>query len=366
MRTALAVLVLLAAVLGAAVGTIHTDPLPLDRVDAARRALRRARIEAAELAGEELARADAASRALERQLAEERAARWRRPRSAEVERLALETESAALAALRAADLRERHGRKAVAARREELAGRVDDLTGEVAALVDRDLRADLQRARIEVEVAGEAEGRGDLAAAAAALDLADRDLTRVEERLDNPSGTTSRLRDPELLRLWQDWVDETIKASRASGSAAVVVDKLARRCALIQQGRVVDLYAAELGRNGLADKLYEGDNATPEGRYRVTVKRDRGSTRFYRALMLDYPTEEDRREHALARRHGRVPRGRGVGGLIEIHGHGGQGFDWTNGCVALRNRDMDLLFAAVEVGTPVTIVGSAHLPGDPP
>jgi lipoprotein-anchoring transpeptidase ErfK/SrfK len=57
-----------------------------------------------------------------------------------------------------------------------------------------------------------------------------------------------------------------------------------------------------------------------------------------------------------------VPPGRGIGGLIEIHGAGGQGRNWTDGCVALVNPDMDRLFAAVGVGTPVTIVGRAHLP----
>ena len=56
-----------------------------------------------------------------------------------------------------------------------------------------------------------------------------------------------------------------------------------------------------------------------------------------------------------------MPAGRGIGGLIEIHGHGGRGTDWTNGCIALSDAEMDRLFAAVFVGTPVTIVGTADL-----
>jgi lipoprotein-anchoring transpeptidase ErfK/SrfK len=48
-----------------------------------------------------------------------------------------------------------------------------------------------------------------------------------------------------------------------------------------------------------------------------------------------------------------------IGGLIEIHGEGGQGRDWTNGCVALSNRDMDEVFALARVGTRVTIVGTS-------
>lgn len=179
-------------------------------------------------------------------------------------------------------------------------------------------------------------------------------------------GQEDRFQDPRLRRLWQGWVDDTIEESRRSGGAAVIVDKIGRRCLLVAAGKTVEQYTVELGHNGLSDKLYEGDRATPEGRYRITSKRGRGQTRFHRALMLDYPTEEDRREHAEARRRGLVPRGRGPGGLIEIHGHGGRGIDWTDGCVALRNADMDRLFAAVAVGTPVTIAGSARFPGDPP
>jgi lipoprotein-anchoring transpeptidase ErfK/SrfK len=60
-----------------------------------------------------------------------------------------------------------------------------------------------------------------------------------------------------------------------------------------------------------------------------------------------------------------VPPGRGPGGGIEIHGHGGRSINWTNGCVALRDDQMDRLYAAVGVGTPVTIVGTARLPGAP-
>jgi len=56
-------------------------------------------------------------------------------------------------------------------------------------------------------------------------------------------------------------------------------------------------------------------------------------------------------------RKGNIPR-RGIGNLIEIHGDGGKGINWTDGCVALTNSDMDKLYGLVGVGTPVTIVGS--------
>jgi murein L,D-transpeptidase YafK len=83
-----------------------------------------------------------------------------------------------------------------------------------------------------------------------------------------------------------------------------------------------------------------------------------GSSLYHKALLLDYPNADDRAEFALARRRGEMPMSAGIGGFIEIHGEGGRGRDWTRGCVALTNADMDELFARVPIGTPVTIVGS--------
>ena len=61
---------------------------------------------------------------------------------------------------------------------------------------------------------------------------------------------------------------------------------------------------------------------------------------------------------ALGKVRGIIPTRVGIGNLIEIHGEGGEGRDWTDGCVALANPDMDRVFALTEVGTPVTIVGT--------
>jgi L,D-peptidoglycan transpeptidase YkuD (ErfK/YbiS/YcfS/YnhG family) len=53
-----------------------------------------------------------------------------------------------------------------------------------------------------------------------------------------------------------------------------------------------------------------------------------------------------------------LPASAKIGGLIEIHGNGGKGIDWTEGCVALTDSEMDIIFKFTKVGTPVTIVGS--------
>lgn len=167
-----------------------------------------------------------------------------------------------------------------------------------------------------------------------------------------------RFSDPRMLRQWRQWVDETLVRSRRDGGSAIVVDKLGRRLILYRRGRVEMVFTAELGANGLRPKRHAGDRATPEGRYRVVVKKHGGATKYYKALLIDYPNPDDHKRYRVAREAGAVPRGAGVGSLIEIHGEGGEGRDWTDGCVALTNDDMDRLYPRVTVGTPVTIVGT--------
>jgi len=126
---------------------------------------------------------------------------------------------------------------------------------------------------------------------------------------------------------------------------------------LLSKGTPVRTYDAEVGSNALGVKQRQGDRATPEGRYHIVKKKDRGQSRYYRALLLDYPNDADRQRFAAAQRRGEIPRGARIGGLIEIHGDGGRGQNWTEGCVALSNRDLDDLYPRVGAGTRVTIVG---------
>jgi hypothetical protein len=109
------------------------------------------------------------------------------------------------------------------------------------------------------------------------------------------------------------------------------------------------------------EKRYQGDGATPEGQYRVIKKRDRGQTQFYRALLLDYPNSEDRRRFQLARTAGAIPAESFIGGQIEIHGKEDMFLSQTLGCVMLDNREIDAVFEATAVGTPVTIVGAMEV-----
>ncbi len=157
---------------------------------------------------------------------------------------------------------------------------------------------------------------------------------------------------------WQIWVKNTIAASANTKSYALVIDKIKHKGFLYYNGKLSKEYDVEFGKNWIGDKLYSGDNATPEGRYMVTRKKNSKDSGYYKAMMLNYPNEEDRAEFAARRRSGQIPRSRGIGGLIEIHGNGGKGVDWTRGCVALSDDKIDELYNKLSVGSPVTIVGS--------
>ena len=184
---------------------------------------------------------------------------------------------------------------------------------------------------------------------------------RAEVVLDEARGSAlsvaSRFVDTELVERWRSWVQETLAWSRRTGDYAIVVYKEKNKLALYRGGREVRTFHADMGSNKARDKVRAGDEATPEGKYRITVRKDVGHSRYHRALEINYPNSDDLARFARLKKEGAVPRGASPGGLIEIHGEGGRGQDWTRGCVALSNRDMDELFKHAKVGTPVTIVG---------
>jgi len=127
---------------------------------------------------------------------------------------------------------------------------------------------------------------------------------------------------------------------------------------LYYNGKLSKEYDVEFGRNWIGDKHYAGDKATPEGMYKVIKKKSSGDSKYYKAMLINYPNDEDLALFNMNKRQGTISKNTRIGGLIEIHGEGGKGDDWTSGCVALTNSEIDELFSMVAVGTPVTIIGS--------
>ncbi len=142
----------------------------------------------------------------------------------------------------------------------------------------------------------------------------------------------------------------------ADGARAdrVLIEKAARRLTLLSGGKAMKTYKVALGRNPVGPKVMEGDNRTPEGIY--TIDRRNMKSHYHVSLHISYPGPADIER---ARRRGVDP-----GGNIAIHGiKDGYGwikdfhriFDWTNGCIAVTNEEIEEIERLVPDGTPVEI-----------
>ena len=147
----------------------------------------------------------------------------------------------------------------------------------------------------------------------------------------------------------------------------IVVYKRERKLELYSNKKLIRTYRVGLGFSPVADKVREGDGATPEGDFYVFVKNYKSA--YYLSLGVSYPNPEDaerglrdglisrRQRDAIVnaiKRKATPPQNTALGGDIYIHGNGASS-DWTWGCVALENADIKELFDAVPVGTEVTI-----------
>ncbi len=225
-----------------------------------------------------------------------------------------------------------------------------------ASTLDPAQRRVIARLQLQTATARAFWQQGDFLRVRELLEGIDEETAAFESQLES---LEERYRNPREQRRWQIWALKTIEWSRNHKKAALLVDKHNRKAMLFTSGTLVQSFTVDLGWNRFPDKLEGGDGATPEGRYRVTRKKSGPQTEYFQALLLDYPNAADRRDFALAKRRGEVHRRARIGALIEIHGEGGRGRDWTQGCVAFSNSDMERLFDVAYVGMPVTIVGQA-------
>jgi hypothetical protein len=217
-------------------------------------------------------------------------------------------------------------------------------------------RQRLSQAEVMLKEAG-------LMAGHAKFDQADGMLRSVRDVIKEAEGVCLRLlnryMDQHQVDSWRRMAEETVAESRAKGITAIVISKLEKRMVIYKKGLAVAEFDVGLGFNGLSDKLHSGDDATPEGRYQITKKNP--SSHFYKALLINYPNDEDMRRFAAAKQKREIPYWVGIGGLVEIHGGGEDSL--TRGCISVDDKAMDELFNMVLVGTPVTIVGTLDKDG---
>jgi len=143
-------------------------------------------------------------------------------------------------------------------------------------------------------------------------------------------------------------------APAKSHADRVVVLKKARTLQLLSQGKVIKAYKAALGGDPIGAKTRQGDHKTPEGVYVLNFRN--AHSQYYKSIHISYPNDHDRAE---ARTHGVSP-----GGDVFVHGlpngYGAVGAahrlkDWTDGCIAVTDEEIDEIWGSVSDGTPIEI-----------
>ena len=140
----------------------------------------------------------------------------------------------------------------------------------------------------------------------------------------------------------------------------IVIKKNAHELALYSGETFIKKYAVAIGPGGPGFKHREGDKVTPVGRYHVVMHQP---SQFHQFLRLDYPNAEDRARFARLQASGELPKEATIGGDIGIHGSPPQlgwkpihkTVDWTLGCVAVDDAEIDEIGHLVADGTPVEI-----------
>ncbi len=157
----------------------------------------------------------------------------------------------------------------------------------------------------------------------------------------------------------------------AHGVPVIEIWKTNRRMQLRQGDAVLREFRVSLGIEPISGKQHQGDKRTPVGRYYITQKNS--GSRFHRFLGLSYPNEDDAdrgyRNGLISAaewadiffanlRGDTPPYSTSLGGRVGIHGFGGRPYlpvDWTDGCIAISDGEIEYLYDVVAVGTPVII-----------
>jgi murein L,D-transpeptidase YafK len=140
----------------------------------------------------------------------------------------------------------------------------------------------------------------------------------------------------------------------------IVIDKRKYELSVYDAQGWFATYPVVFGNNTLDDKKMEGDRNTPEGSFKINSKRPH--PKWNRFMCLDYPNEQSLVKFNTRKQRGEIPAYARPGGSIGIHGTWpNDDFvvdkykNWTEGCISLKNRDVQDLYSYIPVGTPVTI-----------
>ena len=145
-----------------------------------------------------------------------------------------------------------------------------------------------------------------------------------------------------------------------NGTVYLIIDKSEYELQVYDDDGWYATYPVVFGNKDLSDKLMEGDRKTPEGTFKILSKREH--EKWHKMFMLDYPNKDSWDKFNQRKSVGMIPKSAKIGGGIAIHGtwpHDDIVVDgytnWTNGCISLKNEDLDELDAILPVGTKVII-----------
>ena len=202
-----------------------------------------------------------------------------------------------------------------------------------------------------------------------------------------PQASTSVVQSPTAVAVKPPITQESLRAIVTRNNMAlplaegrIVIDKSERRLDLYNGSTLVKSYSVALGKNPFGHKMREGDNRTPEGDFYICTRNAKNSA-FHIFLGLSYPALPDAKRAVNSRQitwreyqiihqrlasRGRPPWETNLGGWVGIHGGTDAQFaqkkkrergtsDWTAGCIALTNREIEEIHAATRLGTPVKV-----------
>jgi murein L,D-transpeptidase YafK len=155
---------------------------------------------------------------------------------------------------------------------------------------------------------------------------------------------------PELLH----------KMNIDKGAISILIDKSDYKLSIVKDALIIKEYPVVFGGNPVDDKLRQGDQCTPEGDFYMISKYIHKS--WSKFIWLNYPTVESWKKHNQARSEKIIPANAGIGGEIGIHGVPNNmnnlidlKYNWTLGCISLKNKDVDEIYPYISKTTKITI-----------
>ena len=172
---------------------------------------------------------------------------------------------------------------------------------------------------------------------------------------------TGCVHSQSVLKNYSMKLDVLIDSLSISGDQIYLsIDKSEYKLSVMADTLTIKEYPVVLGGNPVDDKLRQGDQCTPEGRFKVRTKYPHSS--WDKFIWIDYPNEDSWTKHNNAKHLGLIEETANIGGEIGIHGvpRGSDeiidlGMNWTLGCISLKNEDINDFYPYISAGTLVII-----------